>query len=46
MSYHPRTRCNPTTGASEWAAAHGPCQAAAELMTPEELFHYVSKKEN
>ena len=38
-----------TTGAmiiakAEWAAAHGPCQAAAELLTPEELFTtYVTK---
>jgi hypothetical protein len=34
-----------TTTKADWAAAHGPCQAAAELLTPEELFtNYVARK--
>lgn len=30
----------------DWAAAHGPCQEAAEQLTAEELFHtYITTKE-
>ena len=38
MSFHV------STPQADWAAAHGPCQAAASLLTPEELFHYVARK--
>jgi hypothetical protein len=34
-----------STPQADWAAAHGPCQAAASLLTPEELFHaYIARK--
>ena len=32
------------TPLADWEAAHGPCQAAASLLTPEELFHaYIAR---
>ena len=32
------------TPLADWEAAHGPCQATAELLTPEELFHTYTKR--
>jgi hypothetical protein len=32
------------TPLADWAAAHGPCQTAASLLPPEELFHtYIAR---
>ena len=40
-----RATASIATPQADWEAAHGPCQAAAELLTPEQIFtNYVSRK--